>query len=476
MGDTIDLQLTRAVNASYGIGITNATPRVTGAVIPKMRVTNTYTTDVWVAGSVQTPLRLTQPIMTTSGDLVLSSASGSINMSGSSIINYASPSQTLLDLYYQSPAPADPGASILRVYVDSSGRLSWKPSTGVTATLDNSALTVNRVLTLPNATTTIVGTDVAQTLTNKTIDTAGPNTIRVGGTDITTLVGQDVRSSASPMFVGATLTSQLTLNTATFHPVIINQSSSTTTNDVLFQKAGVDIFAVGTNETSNETYTWGFTARDYKIGTNNTERLRILSTGIANDNSITSVLGLQGTTLVFKNNLADASSSQTFSNKTIDTAGPNTIRVGGTDITTLVGQDVRSSASPTFQSITSTTGTNQFGGKVSTYRDTTTTTDASTVTLNTIATSSNTVTFLYLILNAYCTAGANIGLACGQRMLIKVVNVAGTLTVSIISNQFSNSFATGYAANVSGSNIIVQITGIASNTIRWTSYARVLIE
>ncbi len=476
MGDTVDLQLTRAVNTSYGIGITNATPRVTGAVIPKMRVTNTYTTDVWVAGSVQTPLRLTQPIMTTSGDLMLSSASGSINMSGSSIINYAAPSQTLLDLYYQSPAPADPSASVLRVYVDGSGQLSWKSSTGVTATLNNSALTANRTFTLPNVTTTIVGTDAAQTLSNKTIDTAGPNTIRVGGVDITTLVGQDVRTSASPTFVGLGLTGQLTLNTATFHPIIINQSSSTTSNDILFQKTGSDIFAVGTNETTNETYTWGFTARDYKIGTNNTERLRILSTGIANDNSITSVLGLQGTTLVFKNNLADASTSQTFTNKTIDTAGPNTIRVGGVDITTLVGQDVRISASPTFQSISSTTGSSQFGGKIFTTRGTATTTDASTVTLNTIATSSNTVTFLYLVLNAYCTAGANAGLSCGQRMLVKVINVAGTLTISIISNLFSNSFATGYGANASGSTINVQSTGIASNTIRWTSNARVLIE
>ncbi len=476
MSDNIDYQLTRTVNSSYGIGISNAAPRVTGANVPKIRVTNAYTTDLWVAGNVQTPLRLTQGLTTTSGDLVLSSASGTIDLNGSTITNYSSSIQSMLDLSFQSSAPSDPSASTLRVYADSTGRLNWKTSTGVTAILSVASLTSNRVFALPNVSTTLVGTGATQTLTNKTIDTAGPNTIQVGGTNITSLVSQAVLTSSSPSFVSETLTSQLTLNTGAFHPIIVNQSGTTTGNDILFQKSGVDIFSVGTDETANETYTWTVAARDYKIGTNNTERLRIPSAGIANDNTITNILGLQSTTLVYKSNVADTSTAQTLTNKTINTAGPNTIQIGGTNITTLLGQAVLTSSSPTFLALSTTNGTNQFNSKVTTYRGTTTTTDGSTVTLFTIPTSSNTVTFLYLVLNAYCTAGANNNLACGQRMLIKVVNVAGTLTSTVINNVFSNPFATGFGAAVSGTNILVQIIGIASNTIRWSAYGQVMIE
>src|SRR5690606_29308423 len=47
----------------------------------------------------------------------------------------------------------------------------------------------------------IVDTDDTQTLSNKTLSTTN-NTIQIGSTNITSLLGQDVRSSATPTFVG----------------------------------------------------------------------------------------------------------------------------------------------------------------------------------------------------------------------------------------------------------------------------------
>jgi len=77
----------------------------------------------------------------------------------------------------QSAAPSTP-ISAGRLYWDSSNRFSWIGTNGFTRTFDGVANTANRVYTLPDATTTVVGTDVAQTLTNKTISGAS-NTLTV---------------------------------------------------------------------------------------------------------------------------------------------------------------------------------------------------------------------------------------------------------------------------------------------------------
>jgi hypothetical protein len=88
----------------------------------------------------------------------------------------------------QSSPPTAP-ATGYRAFADSTGRQSWiRASDGFVRTWD-ATLTASRVYTLPDATTTVVGTDVTQTVTNKTIAFAS-----------NTLTG--VAPLASPTFTG----------------------------------------------------------------------------------------------------------------------------------------------------------------------------------------------------------------------------------------------------------------------------------
>ncbi len=198
--DDLDYRLTTAINTSYGIGISSSTPVVRGAVIPKIQVGGLHTTNIQIYGSVQTPLRLTHDLTTETGDLVLTATTGRIDFGGASFANYTTPPRNFIDLTYQGVSPDPPMSNTLRIYANSGGLLAWKAPSGIIARLDASGLSANRVFTLPDGDTEIAGIDVAQTFTNKTIDTAAPNTVRIGGVAIGSLIGQDVRSSASPTF------------------------------------------------------------------------------------------------------------------------------------------------------------------------------------------------------------------------------------------------------------------------------------
>jgi len=149
-----------------------------------------------------------------------------------------------------------------------------------------------------------------------------------------------------------TTTNPLLMNSPTFHPITVNNTSATSGNDILFQNTGVNIAGFGANQATNEVYAWAFANQPFKIGTNNTERLRIAAAGIATDNTATNILALQGTTLVTKNNVADTSTAQVLTNKTIDSAS-NTLTItnaplAAANVNALINQDIRSTASPRF--------------------------------------------------------------------------------------------------------------------------------
>ncbi len=237
MSDTIDIQLTQLVNQTHGLTVRNSRPSIAGVKMPKVRASQLYTTDAWITGKIQTELKLTQPITTDSGDLILRSASGCINMQGSTLVNYiTAQANSDVDLIYHTTTPVtNPAANNLRLYADSTGRLAWRIPSGISTIIDSSALTTDRTFTLPNSDTYIIGRDTVDTLTGKSISSA-TNTITIGGNNINLLIGQDVRTTASPTFVAATLTNQLTINTSGTHSMTINQSGSAITNDVLFQK------------------------------------------------------------------------------------------------------------------------------------------------------------------------------------------------------------------------------------------------
>ncbi len=476
--DDLDYRLTSAINASYGIGITNATPRVTGAVIPKIQVGGLHTTNIQIYGSVQTPLRLMHELTTESGDLVLTATTGRIDFGGASFANYTTPPQNFVDLTYQGVSPDPPMSNTLRIYANSGGLLAWKAPSGIISRLDSSGLSANRTFTLPDADSEIVGTDATQELTNKIIDSAS-NTVRIGGVAVGSLIGQDVRTGASPAFVSLGLTGRLSMDTGATHPVTINQSSSTTGNDVMFQRSGVNVFSIGTNETSNEIYTWVPAARDYGIRTNSIERVKLLSSGISTDNTTINVLGLQGAaTLVYKTTVADTSSSQVFTNKTIDSAS-NTVRIGGVAVGSLIGQDVRTSASPTFNTFSTVGSFSEFGSKITTIHGAITTTDGNfaRIVTTTIPMPSNVTRIMVVYVMAFCSAGANLNGSVGHRVIVRITTTGGSMDIAQTSSLSSNTFPSNLTITDQGGGIVgVRITGIAANTIRWIAYAEIYDE
>jgi len=250
-------------------------------------------------------------------------------------------------------------------------------------------------------------------------------------------------------------------------------------NDIAFTSNGTGIFYVGENPVNNDSYVWA--QDDFKIGTNFTERLRISQAGIALDNTATSILAQQGTVLVSRNNIVDTSSTQTLTNKTIN-SGSNTIIAGGVtgspNLNTVLTQDVSKNGNPVFQSIalnSSLTLCNIRNGVHGSIPA-----NGTTTIYNFVLPVNQSVVVSYTI-SAHCLTGANQGYS-DLIFDYKLVN-NGTVVGSAGNNAFSSedNITGAYAGNLStnilvtGGNVInVQLVStLATGAITYGGYVEV---
>lgn len=92
--------------------------------------------------------------------------------------------------------------------------------------------------------------------------------------------------------------------------IIINGNNVGFSNGLLIKDLGTPKFAIQTNPGSGESYLNSIVG-PLKFLVGNSERLRILNTGIPNNNALTNMLCLNGTVLSFKNDVMDLGTAQT---------------------------------------------------------------------------------------------------------------------------------------------------------------------
>lgn len=170
-----------------------------------------------------------------------------------------------------------------------------------------------------------------------------PNNYNIFANSVTT-------TEISPIVGKLTITNNTNNGTGN---ITINQTDLTTTaNDIQFSNNGNGEFYVGVNPTNNESYL--VSSHDLKFITGPSERLRILETGISQDNASTQILALDGTTLVYKTNTVGSDENQTLTNKTIKVTENTIIMdniIGEPNIVDVIDQPIKTTDNVSFGSV-----------------------------------------------------------------------------------------------------------------------------
>lgn len=313
----------------------------------------------------------------------------------------------------------------------------------IIATISNTG-----TITLPTSTTTLVGRNTTDTLTNKTIDSA-TNTLTItssplSGQNINNVLNQAVRTGSAVTF-GTVTTQSLLLSTAVNDAVTV-RSSTTQNNQILFQSSTpTDQTGFGYDVLNSLHRVWGYLNSAMVFATNNLERIRIAAGGIASDPTITNMLGLNGTTLSYK--------------------------------TINIDQDVRTTASPTFSALNLTNGVSVFGGNVYEVCGTQVVNGAGVTNVYTLPTVSSKSYLIEYKLWGFVTSGINAGDGFYQNSISGAANNAGVITLNtVFGNQFAlNGVSTGVSVTSSGTNVLLGINGSALDNLNTRWYIRVFI-
>lgn len=261
----------------------------------------------------------------------------------------------------QSSTPATPGSGVV-LFARSTGAFSWIGTNGFTRSLVGTGITADRSYTLPDADTTLVGTDNTQTLTNKTltlptiasINNGGTISIPSGADTIVTLTATQTitnKTLTSPTINGAAVSGTFT-GGVTFSGNVVMSSSSTlfntASNTIRTTNGGSSISANIISDLGSSTSTAGSLGMvfDNTVGglgftaANGTRRIVRASIILGN---LTNTAGAETGDLLFTTQLAGAATTERWR---ISSAGylSNTAAVGTGYLTLKAGTATASTA------------------------------------------------------------------------------------------------------------------------------------